>query len=91
MQNGFCESFNGRIRDELLKESLFLGLSHARDRSPDGSTTTTNGGLIRRWLTKRRLLTRPISPITEFTKLASSNHRRMKDQWQVRGNSIRTV
>ena len=31
MQNGFCESFNGRMRDELLNESLFLGLDHARD------------------------------------------------------------
>jgi putative transposase len=26
MQNGFCESFNGRMRDELLNETLFLGL-----------------------------------------------------------------
>jgi len=32
MQNGFCESFNGRMRDELLNESLFLGLAHARER-----------------------------------------------------------
>ena len=31
MQNGFCESFNGRMRDELLNESLFLGLDHARE------------------------------------------------------------
>jgi transposase InsO family protein len=30
MQNGFCESFNGRIGDELLNESLFFGLEHAR-------------------------------------------------------------
>src|ERR1700728_1415695 len=30
MQNGFCESFNGRMRDELLNESLFFGLNHAR-------------------------------------------------------------
>lgn len=30
MQNGFCESFNGRMRDELLNESLFFGLGHAR-------------------------------------------------------------
>ena len=30
MQNGFCESFNGRMRDELLNESLFFGLDHAR-------------------------------------------------------------
>ena len=32
MQNGFCESFNGRMRDELLNESLFLGLDHAREK-----------------------------------------------------------
>jgi putative transposase len=32
MQNGFCESFNGRMRDELLNESLFLGLNHARTK-----------------------------------------------------------
>jgi putative transposase len=30
MQNGFCESFNGRMRDELLNETLFFGLAHAR-------------------------------------------------------------
>ena len=30
MQNGFCESFNGRMRDELLNESLFFDLDHAR-------------------------------------------------------------
>jgi putative transposase len=32
MQNGFCESFNGRMRDELLNETLFLGLGHARTK-----------------------------------------------------------
>ncbi|NKJ07722.1 transposase InsO family protein [Rhizobium sp. SG741] len=30
MQNGCVESFNGRMRDELLNESLFFGLDHAR-------------------------------------------------------------
>jgi len=30
MQNGFAESFNGRMRDELLNESLFFGVDHAR-------------------------------------------------------------
>jgi hypothetical protein len=29
MQNGYIESFNGRMRDELLNESLFFGLDHA--------------------------------------------------------------
>jgi len=30
MQNGFIESFNGRLRDELLNETLFSSLSRAR-------------------------------------------------------------
>tara|TARA_R110002049_G_scaffold172708_6_gene339528 strand:- start:10811 stop:11308 length:498 start_codon:yes stop_codon:yes gene_type:complete len=29
-QNAFIESFNGRLRDELLNETLFPSLSHAR-------------------------------------------------------------
>jgi putative transposase len=30
MQNGYIESFNGRMRDELLNESLFIDLDQAR-------------------------------------------------------------
>ena len=30
MQNGFIESFNGRLRDEMLNETLFSSLSQAR-------------------------------------------------------------
>jgi transposase InsO family protein len=30
MQNGVCESFNGRMRDELLNETVFFDLAHAR-------------------------------------------------------------
>jgi transposase InsO family protein len=29
MQNGYAEPFNGRMRDELLNETLFMGLDHA--------------------------------------------------------------
>jgi putative transposase len=29
-QNAFIESFNGRLRDELLNETLFSSLAHAR-------------------------------------------------------------
>jgi len=30
MQNAFIESFNGRLRDELLNETLFTSLAQAR-------------------------------------------------------------
>lgn len=30
MQNGFVESFNGRMRDELLNETMFQNMPHAR-------------------------------------------------------------
>ena len=30
-QNAFIESFNGRLRDELLNETLFASLTHARE------------------------------------------------------------
>ncbi len=29
MQNGFVESFNGRMRDELLNETMFRNMAHA--------------------------------------------------------------
>jgi putative transposase len=31
MQNGFVESFNGRLRDECLNKRLFTSYRHARD------------------------------------------------------------
>jgi transposase InsO family protein len=30
MQNDYVESFNGRMRDELLNETLFMSMAHAR-------------------------------------------------------------
>jgi len=35
MQNGFIESFNGRLRDEFLNETLFSSISHARKALAD--------------------------------------------------------
>ena len=31
-QNAFVESFNGRMRDELLNETLFMSMAHAREK-----------------------------------------------------------
>ena len=49
MQNGYIESFNGRMRDELLNESLFLDLVQARqiiaDWVADYNTTRPHSSL----------------------------------------------
>ena len=42
MQNGFCESFNGRTRDELRNESLFFGLDDARTKIAVSSKDTSS-------------------------------------------------
>ncbi len=31
VRHGNCEAFNGRMRDELLNETLFFGIDHARE------------------------------------------------------------
>jgi len=39
MQNGICEAFNGRMRDELLNETIFYDLGHARETLARWSTS----------------------------------------------------
>jgi hypothetical protein len=60
MQNGFVESFNGRMRDELLNETFF-DLDHARRAIGTWAADYNTARLIRRWHISRRLLFRPIS------------------------------
>jgi putative transposase len=43
MQNGYIESFNGRMRDELLNETLFFGLDQARQVIGDWVADYNNG------------------------------------------------
>ena len=49
MQNGFVESFNGRMRDELLNETMFPSPVHARaviaDRVTDYNTQRPHSAL----------------------------------------------
>jgi putative transposase len=48
-QNAFAESFNGRLRDELLNETLFTSLAHAREAldawKQDYNTVRPHSGL----------------------------------------------
>ncbi len=60
MQNGFVESFNGRMRDELLNESLFLDLDHTRQ-------------LIGAWVTDYNTA-RPHSALGYKTPVAYAEH-----------------
>jgi putative transposase len=50
-QNAFVESFNGRLRDELLNETLFLSLDHARELlaewQDDYNTVRPHSGIVR--------------------------------------------
>jgi transposase InsO family protein len=49
MQNGFAESFNGRMRDEFLNDTLFRNPAHARgliaDRVTDCNTARPRSAL----------------------------------------------
>jgi putative transposase len=64
MQNGFCESFNGRMRDELLNETLFSASITPEPASPIGPMITTTGARTRRWAISPRRPMPPISPQT---------------------------
>ena len=46
-QNAFIESFNGRLRDEFLNETLFPSLAWARAASAALRQDYTNDALIR--------------------------------------------
>jgi putative transposase len=48
MQDGFVESFKGRLRDECLNETLFTSLARG-SCWPHGGTTTTTSGQTRNW------------------------------------------
>jgi putative transposase len=60
MQNGICEAFNGRMRDELLNETLFYDLDHARSA-------------LARWTTAYNQ-TRPHSALRYLTPAAYAAH-----------------
>ena len=54
MQNGYIKSFNGRMRDELLNESLFMISIRLASSSAHGSLTTTPRGHTPRSIIKHR-------------------------------------
>jgi putative transposase len=57
-QNAFIESFNGRLRDELLNETLFSSLAHAR-------------AVLAEWRPHSSLANLPPAQYTQLSALAS--------------------
>lgn len=53
-QNGFAESFMGRLRDECLHEMSFTSVPQARRCWRPGSATTTRYGRTPRWVGSAR-------------------------------------
>ena len=103
MQNGFCESFNGRMRDELLNESLFFGLDHARTKiaaSALRAGLSHPGSLCRQSHRNEPSAPQrgPAPPIARcYTRAGrrktrrDSNCRWMKVQWQVTAKADSTA
>jgi putative transposase len=79
MQNGFIESFNGRMRDELLNETLFFELDDARAK-------------IANWVADYNLQ-RPHSSLRYLTPAAYAAHLtatddRLRNPDQLRRSSV---
>ena len=54
-ENGYCESFNARFRDELLNGEIFYGLKEALMRSVDLCQATKSiGGATSAWSRRSR-------------------------------------
>ncbi len=68
MQNGFIESFNGRMRDELLNETLFFGLDHAREAIAEWIADTTTAARTHHWGIRHRQHLPPNSPQQGISK-----------------------
>lgn len=85
MQNGFVESFNGRLRDELFSETIFRGLAHAREALAAWRDATTESDRTRASPGSRRtsLQAGPCRTITR----ADSSHERVPSGGKARSYS----
>ena len=54
-ENGYCESFNSKLRDELLNGEIFYSLKEAGSSLKAGGVITMQCGRIRRWTIGRQL------------------------------------
>jgi transposase InsO family protein len=53
-ENGYCESFNSKLRDEFLNGEIFYSMKEIRVLAERWRSTTTPSGHTLRWATDRR-------------------------------------
>ena len=53
-ENGYCESFNSKLRDEFLNGEIFYSMKEIRCWRSGGASTTTPSGRTPRWATDHR-------------------------------------
>jgi putative transposase len=63
VENGYIESFNGKLRDECLNAEVFFGLADARRKLYSGGATTTTNARTPRWTSAPLRSSRPPSPL----------------------------
>jgi len=85
MQNGFIESFNGRLRDELLNETLFTSLRRLQHRAAALPNRLADTGRVRHHLqsamvARAALHQRLRASARRFTRPAGHNPRRERTQ-----------
>jgi transposase InsO family protein len=76
MDNGYIESFNGKMREECMNENSFTDLADAGRKSKPGAWTTTPGGRTRRGATKPRPGSLGPAPVCEARNPLRSYERR---------------
>ena len=74
-ENGFIESFNARLRDELLDGEIFYSLAEARIVIESVGATTTPRGRTDPWDTSRQRL-KCSSPPSPRGRLCNPDQRR---------------
>jgi len=53
-ENGYCESFNSKLRDEFLNGEIFYSIKELRVLAEAGVSITTPSGHTPRWVTNHQ-------------------------------------
>ena len=75
-ENGYCESFNSKLRDELLAREIFYTMKEAKTRSNVGDSTSTRSVPTHRSATDRQRQKRSCQDSSCRLTLRAQRHER---------------